>query len=117
VTSNSSLENEPTPFVTLYWSGCGKLWKIYWVYGVIGGWVLGILGGLVGALLGVSVRVVLAIFLPYNVWVVVSVWRCAFNAESRGWGYIARVAVLIGFIVFLYEIIGGRSLTGARVGG
>jgi hypothetical protein len=55
-------------FITLYWSGRGKLWKIYWV----------------------------------------SVWRCAFNAESRAWGYAARFLVVIGFISTMYFIVTGH---------
>lgn len=111
----SHLDNKPTSLVALYWSGRGKLWKVYWLYGVIGTWVIGLLGGFAAGLFGLSARLVLAIFLPYNLWVVVSVWRCAFNGDSRIWGYIARVAVLIGFSVLLYEIVGGRTLTGAPV--
>jgi hypothetical protein len=104
-------------FVRLYWSGRGKLWKIYWLYGIAGGWLVGFLIGILAALSGVSIRALMAVFLPFNIWVLVSVWRCAFNAESRTWGYVARAAVLLGFIVVLYHVVSGRSLTSALVGG
>jgi hypothetical protein len=102
-------------FITLYWSGRGKLWKIYWLYGIAGGWVVGILSGILAGLSGVSIRAIMAVFLPFNIWVLVSIWRCAFNADSRTWGYIARVLTLIGFTVLLYHIVSGRSLIGALV--
>jgi hypothetical protein len=102
-------------FITLYWSGRGKLWKIYWLYGIAGGWVVGILSGILAGLSGVSIRAIMAVFLPFNIWVLVSVWRCAFNADSRTWGYIARVLTLIGFTMLLYHIVSGRSLIGALV--
>jgi hypothetical protein len=109
-------EGVSNSFITLYWTGRGKLWKIYWIYGIAGGWLAGILIGISVRLSGVSPRALMAVFLPFNIWVLVSVWRCAFNAENRTWGYVARVAVLIGFIFLLYHIVVGRSLIGALIG-
>jgi hypothetical protein len=94
-------------FITLYWSGRGKLWKIYWVYGTFVGWLLVPIYFL-AARSGIPVRAISAALLPYRVWVAVSIWRCAFNAESRGWGYVARILAVIGFSSTTYFIITGH---------
>ena len=39
------------------------------------------------------------------VWVLVAMWRCAFNVNWRGWGYIVRgilILTVIGFFGALY---------------
>jgi hypothetical protein len=103
-------DGTPTSFITLYWSGRGKLWKIYWLYGTACSWVIGITIGIFSRLSGISIRALMIGFLPYNFWVVVSVWRCAFNAESQTWGYVARVLVVIGQAQLLFHIFTGYSM-------
>ena len=91
-----------------YWNGRGPLWQIYWVYGVmlssIGAVVVlylvsgGYLGP-AGALLSIALGFV------YTAWVLVGVWRCAFNMgpdpfgiERDALGWLARV-LTIGWAV------------------
>jgi hypothetical protein len=95
-------------FIALYWSGRGKLWKIYWVYGTFVEWVL-IPIYILAARSGLLPRAISGALLPYRVWILVSVWRCAFNAESRAWGYVARILVVIGFFSTMYFIVTGHS--------
>jgi hypothetical protein len=95
-------------FIALYWSGRGKLWKIYWVYGIAVGWLVA-LTCVLAVRSGVSGRAMKVVFLPYYTWVFVSIWRCAFNTESRAWGPVARVLALIGFIDVVYYIVIGHS--------
>jgi hypothetical protein len=80
-------DETPSSFITLYWSGRGKLWKIYWVYGTFVGWLL-VPIYILAARSGIPVRGISGALLPYRVWVLVSVWRCAFNAENRVWGHV-----------------------------
>jgi hypothetical protein len=94
-------------FITLYWSGRGKLWKIYWMYGTFVGWLL-VPIYILAARSGIPVRAISGALLPYRVWVVVSIWRCAFNSESRTWGYVARILAVIGFSSTTYFIITGH---------
>jgi hypothetical protein len=84
-----------------YWHGEGPLWKLYWIYGVL----LSTLGGTF--LLVVVVQRALpvpgllplfAIALIYTGYILVSIWRSAFNIESdplgidrEAWGWLARV--------------------------
>lgn len=84
-----------------YWHGEGPLWKLYWIYGVL----LSTVGGatIAGAALQRAVPVpmlvlLLAVALVYTGYILVSIWRSAFNIESdplgidrEAWGWIARV--------------------------
>lgn len=84
-----------------YWHGEGPLWKLYWVYGVLlstlGGTVL--MTGVMQRLLPVPVLLLLlAAGLTYTAFILVSIWRSAFNIAGRplgiereAWGWLARV--------------------------
>jgi hypothetical protein len=84
-----------------YWHGEGPLWKLYWIYGVLlstlGGAV--ILAAVMQRALPVPVLLLfLAIALIYTGYILVSIWRSAFNIESdplgidrEAWAWIARV--------------------------
>ncbi|KPQ08473.1 MAG: Positive regulator of sigma(E), RseC/MucC [Rhodobacteraceae bacterium HLUCCA12] len=84
-----------------YWAGHGPLWKLYWVYGVglstLGGAF--ILATVLQRALPVSVLVaLLGVALLYTGFILVSIWRSAFNIASdplgidrEAWGWIARV--------------------------
>jgi hypothetical protein len=84
-----------------YWHGEGPLWKLYWIYGVListlGGTVL--LAGVMQALLPMPVLLVLlAAGMAYTAFILVSIWRSAFNIASdpfgidrEAWGWLARV--------------------------
>jgi hypothetical protein len=76
-----------------YWRGRGPLWKIYWLYGVLGSNVLALILLLLmrGSALGsVWFQVVLLLLAAYTVWILVSVWRCAFNVENPMYAHMAR---------------------------
>lgn len=83
-----------------YWHGEGPLWRLYWVYGVL----VSTLGGIVLlylTLAGAGVWVllpVMAVGFVYTAWLLVGIWRCAFNVrgtplgiERETWGWIARL--------------------------
>ncbi len=100
--SHGGLVNE----LRSYWHGEGPLWKLYWVYGVL----LSTLGGafILAAVLQRALPVpalvlLLAIALVYTGYILVSIWRSAFNIESdplgidrEAWGWLAR-ALTIGW--------------------
>jgi hypothetical protein len=76
-----------------YWRGHGPLWKVYWLYGVLGSNVLALILFLLmqrGAINSVWFQIVLLLLGAYTVWIVVSVWRCAFNVEKPMYGQMAR---------------------------
>ncbi len=90
-------------FIRRYWRAEARLWKVFWLYGVLGatavGYVVGLVKGVVpsfpmwigAGLIFWGLAVVGSV--AYQVWAYVSIWRCAFNAGWKGWGVIARVLV------------------------
>ena len=76
-----------------YWRGHGPLWKVYWLYGVLGSNVLALIMLFLmqrGAIDSLWFQIVLLVLAAYTVWIVVSVWRCAFNVEKPMYGHMAR---------------------------
>jgi hypothetical protein len=76
-----------------YWHGRGPLWKVYWLYGVLGSNVLALILLVLmhrSALASVWFQLVLLLLAAYTVWIVVSVWRCSFNVEKPMYGHMAR---------------------------
>ena len=76
-----------------YWQGHGPLWKVYWLYGVLGSNALALILLFLmqtGAIVSVWFQLVLLLLAGYTVWIVVSVWRCAFNVEKPMYGHMAR---------------------------
>lgn len=80
-------------FINRYWRGQGRLWTVYWLYGVLGSTLL---AAIYLALLPQRADVpwlyalMLLAFAAYTVWILVSVWRCAFNVENTFYGHLAR---------------------------
>jgi hypothetical protein len=103
--------------------GRATLTKVFWGYCILGTVAIGVLlfgvfraairfdpsphHFLLDALTGVS-------FVAYFLWAHVSLWRCAFNAKHRGWGYVARsyaVLVVIGYFVGVSGNFGFKPVT------
>ena len=88
-------------FMGRYWRGDGPLWKIYWLYGVLGTVVVAaaIVVPMVMHWIGPAAAfVALLLGVVYTVWILVGVWRCAFNIAGQplgmdrdGWGTLARM--------------------------
>jgi hypothetical protein len=79
---------DPFGEIRRYWRGEGPLWRLFWIYGVL----VGTAGGTAilasvrsGAAPSVTVGLV-AVGLAYTAWVLVGVWRCAFNMSRRPFG-------------------------------
>ena len=76
-----------------YWRGNGPLWKVFWLWGVLGSWILAAVFGLLAAGLGISWPLYLvfgAVMVVYTIWILVAVWRCADNVRAEHWAPIAR---------------------------
>lgn len=93
-----------------YWRGEGPLWKIYWLYGVLGSTLL---AGLYWAALDLRLAWLQQLLLPllgaYTVWIVVAVWRCAFNTREEFYGHLARAltiawAINAALLLFFLEL-------------
>lgn len=90
------------------WRGEERLWKVYWIYGFVGGVVYSILSFVLGMLsLGILLIPLMLFFLVYFVWVTVAQWRCAFNANSRVWGILVRILIVISIV----PVVGGLGFS------
>ena len=91
-----------------YWRGRGPLWKVYWLYGVLGSTVLALILFLLmqrGAIDSVWLQIVLLLLAAYTVWIVVSVWRCASNVENPLYGQMARALTVAWAINALMVLV------------
>ena len=95
-----------------YWRGHGPLWKVYWLYGVLGSNLLVLILLLLmheSALGSVWFQFVLLLLAGYTVWIVVSVWRCAFNVEKPMYGHMAR-ALTVAWAINALMVLGFLEL-------
>lgn len=99
-------------FIGQYWRGEKPLWKAFWLW-----------GGLFFILLQIVISIVLIIFLavslmsvaftlissammmPYTIWVMTAIWRCANNSKTV-WKVLARISVVLGVIFMVFNIVG-----------
>lgn len=89
--STGTAQQPPHNPITRYWHGGGPLWRIYWLYGVLGSIVLATILGVALMAEAVAVQqVMLPILLAYTVWIVVAVWRCAPNTRKELYTHLAR---------------------------
>jgi hypothetical protein len=73
------------------WRGEQRLWKVFWVYGVVTSGVLIAFYVTAFYVDRIALRQVLLLcFAPYTAWILVSVWRCASNTKEKLWGTLAR---------------------------
>lgn len=81
------------------WRGEERLWKVYWFYAGLAGLVVALLSFIFSSI-STSLDFVGSILqFVYFVWAAVALWRCAFNAEWSGWGYLTR-GIVIGSVFF-----------------
>jgi ABC-type sugar transport system permease subunit len=95
-----------------YWRGHGRLWKVYWLYGVLGSNLLVLVVLLLmqrSAIGSAWFQVVLLLLAAYTVWIVVSVWRCAFNVENPLYGHMAR-ALTVAWAINALMVLGFLEL-------
>ncbi len=89
------------------WSGEMPLDRAFWTYAVVGGLLVNVTTSVL-FLMFVSADQPLAalvagygISVPYNLVVLVGVWRAAGHQESdRAWANLARIVTLVGMIIF-----------------
>ena len=101
--------NDFEKFFFSYWRGQQKLWKAFWLIGIIGRIVVAgiiVLFTIIFTSIGLtwSVSFLSIIFIStYIIWSFVAIWRCAFNVKNKNWGYVARLFITIDLIAGLYQ--------------
>ena len=91
------------------------LWKSFWV-GQFGAFVFGIVIAVLldfsrGAAVlnmsdNVSEIVGWAIFVPFYMLLMMSLWTCAYNTKNAIWGHLARTYAVLTSLLFLAILIG-----------
>ena len=104
-----------------YWNGKQKLWKAFWIVGVLGRILIAtfiIFFTLLGQSLGLTWSILILSFvfiLIYIIWSFVSIWQCSFNVKNKIWGHLARIFVSMDLFTGIYQainIINNQSLSG-----
>ena len=103
--SKNKFINKIETFLLSYWDGEQKLWKAFWLLGFIFQilffyFLLFLL--YVGMLLKLTWSIKITVFLLsniYTIWILVSIWNCAYNVKDKIWGDISRVIVVLNVIL------------------
>ena len=114
--NNRKFLNKVESFLLSYWNGERKLWKAFWVMGFVFQilffyFLLFLL--YVGMLLKLTWSIKITIFLLsniYTVWILVSIWNCAYNVKNKIWGNISRVIVVLNVILIFLIYTGILSV-------
>ena len=114
--SKNKFINKIETFLLSYWDGEQKLWKAFWLLGFIFQilffyFLLFLL--YVGMLLKLTWSIKITVFLLsniYTVWILVSIWNCAYNVKNKIWGDISRVIVVLNVILIFLIYTGILSV-------
>ena len=110
--NNRKFLNKVESFLLSYWNGERKLWKAFWVMGFVFQilffyFLLFLLS--LGLLIGLTWSIKIIIFLIsniYTIWILVSIWNCAYNVKNKIWGDLSRVIVVLN-VILLFLIYTG----------
>ena len=114
--SKNKFINKIEIFLLSYWDGEQKLWKAFWLLGFVFQilffyFLLFLL--YVGMLLKLTWSIKITVFLLsniYTVWILVSIWNCAYNVKNKIWGNISRVIVVLNVILIFLIYTGILSV-------
>ena len=107
---NNKFLNKIENFLLSYWNGEQKLWKAFWLMGFVFQ-ILFLYFLLVllyfGVLIGLTWSIKVTIFLLsniYQIWILVSIWNCAYNVRNKTWCHLSRSIVILNviFIILTY---------------
>lgn len=87
-----------------HWHGQASLASAYWLIGVLGNLAFYVLFWPLLIIAYPLALVIVLAWIPYGVFALVSVWRCAWNTSWKGWGYIARATVILNVLIILGEL-------------
>jgi hypothetical protein len=86
------------PFIKRGYAGKERLWKIFWIFYVGIFMVFDFIYSGLSGVLTRSLYTDLAFVSSIYSWAIcggIPVWRCAFNVNLKGWGYLARTIAII----------------------
>ena len=110
--NNKKFLNKVESFLLSYWNGERKLWKAFWIMGflfqILFFYFLLFLS-YIGFLFGLTWSIKVIIFLIsniYTIWILVSIWNCAYNVKNKIWGDLSRVIVVLNVILLFLTYTG-----------
>ena len=110
--NNRKFLNKVESLLLSYWNGERKLWKTFWIMGfvfqILFFYFLLFLS-YIGFLFGLTWSIKVIIFLIsniYTIWILVSIWNCAYNVKNKIWGDLSRVIVVLN-VILLFLIYTG----------
>ena len=103
--NNRKFLNKVESLLLSYWNGERKLWKAFWIMGfvfqILFFYFLLFLSYF-GFLFGLTWSIKVTVFLIsniYTIWILVSIWNCAYNVKNKIWGDLSRVIVVLNVIL------------------
>ena len=110
--NNRKFLNKVESLLLSYWNGERKLWKAFWIMGFVFQILffyfllfLSYIGLLFGLTWSIKVTILL-ISNIYTIWILVSIWNCAYNVKNKIWGDLSRVIVVLN-VILLFLIYTG----------
>jgi len=87
-----------------HWEGKARLYRAFWFVGILPSVSFNFLYALAGDNL-VLIGVISLFSVPWTFFALVSIWRCAWNVGWLGWGYVARILVVVNIISALLILV------------
>ena len=110
--NNRKFLNKVESLLLSYWNGERKLWKAFWIMGFVFQILffyfllfLSYIGFLFGLTWSIKVTILL-ISNIYTIWILVSIWNCAYNVKNKIWGDLSRVIVVLNVILLFLTYTG-----------
>ena len=110
--NNRKFLNKVESLLLSYWNGERKLWKAFWIMGFVFQILffyfllfLSYIGLLFGLTWSIKVTILL-ISNIYTIWILVSIWNCAYNVKNKIWGDLSRVIVVLNVILLFLTYTG-----------
>jgi hypothetical protein len=93
--------------------GKTTLWRVCWLYSIVGGAILQALAWAVAGRSVAAARTFALFALAYSIYVTISIYRCAGNCPWPTFGRVVRLCALVGLLVTPY--MGYLLFNGAAV--
>lgn len=116
-------------FIKNCWNGEERLSVVFWIWGVLVNSILSFLIeiilwpfvfvplanmqlgrsiesiGYLNILLMIVVISIAIVAIVYEIWVIVSIWRCSWNAKNKYWGWVARMVFILALILGMIDVL------------
>lgn len=92
------------------WNGEEKLWKVFWVYGFLGGLLLTVpfLALILFGMFSLNIYLILLaaiLYLGFEIWWLYALWQCSENVGWKGWSYVTQSLVILTILSTLIGVV------------